>query len=153
MTESSFTEALLEWSTIFFRATMHEFYRFTRANNLSLAQMNVLIHLYYKGPREVMDLTELMQFSPAGASQMVERMVQMSWVLRTESPEDRRVRLVQLTGEGRKIVEASIAARQAWVDRLAAAMDPEEREAVALAVARLSAAALREEEMVYSDTV
>lgn len=146
MTVPSFSEALLTWSTLFFRATMHEFHRVTRANNLSLAQMNVLIHLYYKGPREVMEVTDLVQVSPAGASQMVERLVQMGWVQRTESLADRRVRLVQLTAAGRNLVATSIAARQAWIDQLGAALTPDEREAAAYAIARLTQVALATEE-------
>ena len=43
-----------------------------------------------------MGFADLMQVSPAGASQMVERLVQQGLVRRVESPGDRRVRQVHL---------------------------------------------------------
>ena len=85
--------------------------------------MSVLVHLYYRGPREVMGFADLMQVSPAGASQMVERLVQQGLVHRVESRGDRRVRQVHLTEAGRQMVETSIAARQKWVEELSCLTD------------------------------
>jgi DNA-binding MarR family transcriptional regulator len=121
---------VLDWSTTFIRLSMHDFNRFTREANLSLAQMTVLLHLYYQGPSEVMNFCELMQISPAGASQMVERMVQQGVVERVEAPGDRRIRLVTLTETGRKLVNASIAARQAWVGELVGGLTAQESQRV-----------------------
>ena len=88
------------------------------------------MHLHYQGPSEVTNFCEMMQLSPAGASQMIERMVQQRVVQRSETPGDRRVRLVSLTEQGRQVVEASIAARQAWVKELVAGLSAEEGERV-----------------------
>ncbi len=122
---------VLDWSTTFIRLSLHDFNRYTRSMGLSLSQMTVLMHLYYQGPSEVTNFCEMMQLSPAGASQMIERMVQQGVVQRTEAPDDRRVRLVSLTGQGRQIVEESIAARQAWIDQLVAGLSADEGERVA----------------------
>lgn len=73
-----------------------------------------------------MGFADLMQVSPAGASQMVERLVQQGLVRRTESPSDRRVRQVHLTEKGGQMVETSIAARQKWVEELTAALTDEQ---------------------------
>jgi DNA-binding MarR family transcriptional regulator len=134
---------VLDWSAVFMRLTMHDFTRYTRATGLSLAQMNVLLHLYYRGPSEVMTLTDLMQVSPAGASQMVERMVQQGLVRRVESPEDRRVREVHLTDQGRAAVEASIAARRQWMESLMALLTDEQEEAIAQALLVLTEKAVQ----------
>jgi DNA-binding MarR family transcriptional regulator len=136
--ESELPAVLLEWSTLFFRRTMQDFTRYARATGLSLVQMNVLIHLYYKGEREVMDLTELMQVSPAAASQMVERMAQQGLVRRVETPEDRRVRLVQLTDAGIKAVEDSIDARRQWTVDLMAHFSEDEKARIASALRLLT---------------
>jgi DNA-binding MarR family transcriptional regulator len=137
------TKILLDWSSTFIRLSLHDFNRFARNAGLSLAQMNVLMHLYYQGPSEVTNFCEMMQITPAGASQMIERMVQQGMVQRAETPGDRRVRLVHLTDQGRQVVLESIAARQAWIDRLAQSLSPEDQERIALALQRLNEEASR----------
>ena len=135
------TQAILDWSAIFLRLSMHDFNRHARGSGLSLAQMTVLMHLYYRGPREVMAFGDLMQVSPAGASQMVERLVQQGLVQRSETPDDRRVRLVHLTEAGRRVVDESIRARQGWVERLLASLTDEQRAAIGQALPVLTAQA------------
>jgi DNA-binding MarR family transcriptional regulator len=130
MNQTDLTAIVLDWSTTFIRLSLHDFNHYTRSTGLSLAQMTVLMHLYYQGPSEVTNFCEMMQLSPAGASQMIERMVQQAVVQRAETPGDRRVRLVSLTGQGRQVVEESIAARQAWVEQLVAGLSAEEGERV-----------------------
>jgi predicted transcriptional regulator len=76
---------------------MNDLLRSARGSGLSWVQMAVLLHLHYRGPREVMACGELLQLSPAGASQMIERLVQGGLVQRSETPDDRHVRLVHLT--------------------------------------------------------
>jgi DNA-binding MarR family transcriptional regulator len=132
------TQAILDWSAIFLRLSMHDFNRHARGSGLSLAQMTVLMHLYYRGPREVMAFGDLMQVSPAGASQMVERLAQQGLVQRSETPDDRRVRLVHLTEAGRRVVDESIRARQGWVERLLASLTDEQCAAIGQALRMLT---------------
>lgn len=134
MSDSEFVQSVLDWSATLVRLSMHDFNRYARGSGLSLAQMSVLVHLYYRGPREVMGFAELMQVSPAGASQMVEKLVQQGLVRRVESAGDRRVRQVHLTEEGRRMVEASIRARQAWVETLAASLTDEQKMLISAAL-------------------
>ena len=134
MNDPELTQLLLDWSTIFVRLSMHDFNRFARSGGLSLAQMSVLMHLHYNGPREVMGFADLMQVSPAGASQMIERLVQSGLVQRLESPADRRVRQVHLTEQGRQVVLTSISARQQWVESLIARLPGDQKEAIGQAL-------------------
>ena len=134
MSASELAQLLLDWSTDFVRKSMHDINRCARNNGLSFTQMNVLMHLYYQGPREVMEFADYMQVSPAGASQMVERLVQQGLVVRVESPEDRRVRRVHLTGGGRRVVEESLSVRQQWVDSLVESLSADQRATLAEAV-------------------
>ena len=117
---------------------MHDINRCARSNGLSFTLMNVLMHLYYQGPREVMEFAEFMQVSPAGASQMVERLVQEDLVVRVECPGDRRVRQVHLTERGRHVVEETLAGRQQWVDSLVASLSADQQAAVAVAMRLLN---------------
>jgi DNA-binding MarR family transcriptional regulator len=134
MDDPELSQLLLDWSTIFVRLAMHDFNRLARGGGLSLTQMSVLMHLYYNGPREVMGFAELMQVSPAGASQMIERLVQSGLVQCVESHDDRRVRQVHLTEQGRQVVLASIAARQQWVESLIARLPGGQKEAIGQAL-------------------
>jgi DNA-binding MarR family transcriptional regulator len=131
MNSSELTQLLLDWSTKFVRLSMQDINRCARSNGLSFPSMNVLLHLYYQGPREVMDFVEYMQVSPAGASQMVERLVQQGLVVRIEVPGDRRVRQVHLTDRGRRLVEESLAARQQWVHSLVESLSADQEAIVA----------------------
>lgn len=138
MSDRNLTQVLLEWSATFVRLTMHDLNRFARNAGLSLPQVNVLIHLFYRGPSEVTTLCEMMQVSPAGASQMIERMVQQGVVQRSETPGDRRVRLVSLTKSGRDVIEQIIAARQAWIEQLVAPLSKNEQQQISAALIRLN---------------
>jgi DNA-binding MarR family transcriptional regulator len=134
MSAPELAHLLLDWSTEFVRLSMQDINRCARSNGLSLPLMNVLMHLYYQGPREVMEFAEYMQVSPAGASQMVERLVQRDLVVRIEVPGDRRVRQVHLTEHGRRVVEENLAVRQEWVHSLVGSLSGDEQAVVAHAM-------------------
>lgn len=118
-TEKNLTELFVGWSALFMQATMQEFNRFARAGGISMLQLTVLTALYYQGPHEVTAFAEIMQISPAGASQMVERLVQEGLVTRRPAAADRRVREVHLTQKGRTLVEESTVARDLWLAQIA----------------------------------
>ncbi len=141
MSDLTATQAILDWTAIYMRQSMNSFFRFARNSGLSWAQMAILMHLYYRGPREVMACAELLQLSPAGASQMVERLVQQELVKRSETPDDRRVRLVQLTAAGRQMVDESIQAQQEWLEPLLAVLNDEQRASISQALRTLTAQA------------
>jgi DNA-binding MarR family transcriptional regulator len=131
MTTSELARLVLDWSTVFVRLSMHDINRCARSHGLSFTQMNVLMHLYHQGPREVMEFAEYMQVSPAGASQMVERLVQQDLVVRVEVPGDRRVRHVHLTERGRRVVEESLALRERWVESLVGSLSGDQQAVLA----------------------
>jgi DNA-binding MarR family transcriptional regulator len=138
MEDANLTAVLLDWSTTFIRLALHDINRYTRSVGLSLAQMLVLMHLHYQGSSEVTTFCEMMQISPAGASQMIERMVQQGVVQRAETSGDRRVRMVSLTERGRQIVLESIAERQVWIEQLAALLPEGDRQRILSALLALN---------------
>lgn len=137
MNDSDLSQLVLDWSALFLRLSMRDLQQHARNAGISLAQMHVLLHLHLAGPREVMEFVEFMQVSPAGASQMVERLVQQGLVYRLETPGDRRVRQVHLTRQGQQVVEASLAARRQWVEGLLAKFGEEQKEAIGQALRAL----------------
>jgi DNA-binding MarR family transcriptional regulator len=136
MENQDVTELLVEWSAQFMQATMQEFNRFARASGMSVLQLTVLNALYHSGPHEVTAFAEIMQVSPAGASQMIERLVQGGMVERRAAT-DRRVREVHLTDAGRAVVEKGLALRQEGLEALSAALPANKRSLVAEALALL----------------
>ena len=138
MDDREATQAILDWTAVFMRLSMNDFLRFARGSGLTWAHMAVLMHLHYRGPREVMACGELLQLSPAGASQMIERLVRQGLVQRSETPDDRRVRLVHLTAAGQQVVAESIQAQQGWLAPLLAALTADQRNAVSQALCLLS---------------
>jgi MarR family 2-MHQ and catechol resistance regulon transcriptional repressor len=145
MESAQLTAILLEWSMTFIRLSQHDFNRYMRSAGLSLPQMTILLHLHYRGPSDVTHICEMMQVTPAGASQMIERMAQQGMVRREEWAEDRRVRLVNLTEKGREVVLESIAARQTWIEALVAGLSPAEAERIGDALLTLNQAASKME--------
>ncbi|MDR3576703.1 MAG: MarR family transcriptional regulator [Anaerolineaceae bacterium] len=129
--DADLTKILMDWSAVFMRLSMRDFVQYSRVHGLSLAQMNVLMHLYYRGPLEVTQFVELLQISPPAASQLVERLVLSSLVLRTESPIDRRIRLVSLTDSGRKMVQESVTAREQWLENLMTSLNDQQKHVIA----------------------
>ena len=120
-------DAIMEWIAVFVRLWMHDVNNFTRSTGLSFAQMNLMLHLHYKGSCEVSGVSEVMQMTAPGASQMVERMVQQGLVTRSEVPGDRRVRAVCLTDQGRAVVNECINLHKTWVHDLGGSISPEDQ--------------------------
>jgi len=69
--------------------------------------------------------------TPGSISVAVDRLLKRGLVTRTNSSEDRRVRVVDLTTSGRKLIEQVFAAHARQVDRLAEVLSPKERRQIA----------------------
>ena len=113
-----FIRALQDWGRIFMRRSMRKMLHYAKGSGLSLSQLSALLHIY-RGESGVSEVGEYLGVSSAAASQMLERLVQMGLVTRTEDPNDRRAKRIALTEEGQRIVEESLSARQTWLNELA----------------------------------
>jgi DNA-binding MarR family transcriptional regulator len=105
-TAEQFSAALHEWTQAFMNRSFHNFKRYMDASGLSNSQVNALMRLYHSEACGVSEIGEHVGISNAAASQMVDRLVQMGLVERTEKPDDRRVKQLTLTVKGRTLVEA-----------------------------------------------
>ena len=141
MLDNHLASTLAEWSAAFMRRSMHDFLHFARQSGLSMVQMNVITHLYYRGECEITALLDILEVSKPAAGQLVERMEQQELVERRPDPCDRRVRLVSLTEKGRALVLESLAARQNWMNELVAGIPPDQHAAVIAVLHSLTRAA------------
>jgi DNA-binding MarR family transcriptional regulator len=111
-------ELIRRWVQASDMRSMAEWRRFVRGAGLSMPQLSLLMRLYHGGGCSVHDLGKGLGVSSAAASQMVDRLVQAQLVDRVESPEDRRVRTVALSAQGRHLIDRRIRSRYRWVDEL-----------------------------------
>jgi len=126
MVESQLKKAILDWSSTFMQFSLNDLSRYAHLNGLSLAQMSILMHIHYQGACEITRFSEMLQISRAASSQMIERLVQQGVVHRFQSSQDRRVRLVDLTESGKKVVLESMSARVEWINEIVSKISNED---------------------------
>jgi DNA-binding MarR family transcriptional regulator len=119
-----------QWVDILTNHAMHNQIRYVKAAGLSMPQFGILMHLYYGHSCGVSEVSDHMEITAAAASQLVEKLVQSGLVERSEDPDDRRAKVLQLSAKGRTLIENGITERSRWVDDLIAGLDVGEREIV-----------------------
>lgn len=75
------------------------------AAGLTLAKAKVLMHLSETGPMNHATLAGLLGFAPRSVTDTVDALERDGLVTRTESPDDRRARIVALTASGKQASE------------------------------------------------
>jgi DNA-binding MarR family transcriptional regulator len=128
---------LHEWFGIFRRSLMGNFFIYARDNGLTMAQFGAMLRIFYRGACGVSDIGNVLGVTNSAASQMLERLVQLQLITRTEDPKDRRVKHIVLTDKGRQIVQESNFAFHNWMEALARTMNVAEQEQVSNALAIL----------------
>jgi DNA-binding MarR family transcriptional regulator len=142
MTNSDkFSKILHSWSETFMKRSIHDLIRFSKESGLSMPQMSALFHLHRANECGVSNIGEHLGVTNAAASQMIDRLVQQDLVERTEDPEDRRVKQLNLTEKGTSVVQEGIEIRRRWIDDLANVLSFEEQEAITAAFSLLTNAA------------
>jgi DNA-binding MarR family transcriptional regulator len=124
---------LQEWIGVFMRRSMRSLILYMKENELSMSQVGALFQIN-RGRSNVSDLGEGLGITIAAASQMLERLVQQELILRSEDPQDRRVKHLALTDKGCRIMQESVQARQSWVVDLVSTLSADEKEQIAAAV-------------------
>ena len=117
----------------FMRSSMRSLILYSKENSLSMSQIGALFQIYH-GRSNVSDLGEGLGITHAAASQMLERLVQQKLILRTEDPQDRRVKQLVLTDKGCRVMQESVRARQGWLDDLVSGLSAGQKEQIAAAV-------------------
>jgi DNA-binding MarR family transcriptional regulator len=144
--EGQFLVIIRKWSEVFMKRSMRDFKHFMDDSGLSPSQISTLMRLNFRGGCGVSDIAEHVGITNAAASQLIDRMVNMSLIERVEDPLDRRAKLLSLTVKGKALVEDGIAARQRWMELLTSALTLDEQNTIAAALTMLTAAAQRLEE-------
>lgn len=120
-------------------ASMRGFWHYAREHGLSMTQMFLLRQL--QGERSgcnVSMMGEQMGVTSAAVSQTLDRLVQQGLVSRTEDPQDRRNKRIQLTPKGEQVLREVLEARQAWIADLDARLSEDEKALIGRALALLA---------------
>lgn len=108
---------------------------------LTMQQLKVLLHLAAEGAVMSNVLAASLGTTPGSVTGLVDRLVKRGLVCRTEAPQDRRARLVELTPAGADTVDRLLAAGASHRHELLSQLDLEALRAVATAFAALHRAA------------
>ena len=115
--------------------TYHSLLGFTehtlKDSGLGESEFRILEALLHKGPMPVNTIGPKVFLTPGSISVAVDRLLKRGLVTRTNSSDDRRVRVVDLTASGRRLIEQVFAAHARQVDRLADVLSPKERRQIA----------------------
>jgi DNA-binding MarR family transcriptional regulator len=99
------------------------------------------MRLFHGGICGVSEIGEQMGITNAAASQTVDKLVQMGMIRRTEDPQDRRAKLLELTQTGRVLIEKGVDLRSKWIETLTDDLNAEEQEMITSALILLTKAA------------
>jgi DNA-binding MarR family transcriptional regulator len=142
-TSKDLLENLKRWSELTNHLSNREFKKFMDQSSLSTSQVQALMRLHFGGEIAISELGDGLGISSPAASQMVDRLVQMGLVGRTEDPQDRRIKRLAITAQGEALVCQGMDAQWKWMEPLAAALSPEEQQTICRALVILTENARR----------
>jgi DNA-binding MarR family transcriptional regulator len=134
-------ETIRHFLDIAMHHSMHERAQLAKLIGLSMPQLGILFQLHYRGTCGISELSEKFDITNAATSQLVDKLVQGGLIQREEDPHDRRVKRVNLTEKGQKLIQHSTEKRYRWVEGVARGLSAEEREQVNRALDILTRAA------------
>jgi DNA-binding MarR family transcriptional regulator len=115
-TSKQFSDVVMRGVAVFMRRSAAAFNRIMKESSLSMPQFHTMMRIYYSGPRGVSDIAQDVGFTKAASSQMVDRLVRMGMLTRTENPNDRRERQIGLTEKGQQMIEQFIDSSSDWLE-------------------------------------
>lgn len=108
---------------------------------LCASDFAILETLLHKGPLPVNVIGRKVLLTTGSITSAVDRLAGRGLVARKDDPADRRVRLVQLTPGGRKLIRPAFARHAADLERLIAVLSREERSTLVMLLRKLGKAA------------
>ena len=120
------------------RGSSRHLYALIAELDVSITQMKTLHALTdCVGEISVKELSDRLGLSLPGASRIVDALLRRGWVERKEDPDDRRMKRIGITAEGRKALDRIETARLAGLEDYAASLTPEQRTRLSSALSDL----------------
>lgn len=121
---------------LFMRQSIRYLAQYSHESGLSMQQIRALFHIH-DFQHGVTDIGDHLGVTKAAASQMLDKMVEQGFITRSEDPQDRRGKQIHLTEKGSMAMQASLQARQSWLDVLAVQFTPTEKVEITRALSML----------------
>jgi DNA-binding MarR family transcriptional regulator len=129
---------LLELWHHLMRGSTEQLYALIAELDVSITHMKTLHVLADDGGQvSVKQLSDRLGLSLPGASRIVDALLRRGWLERREDPDDRRMKRVGITAEGREVLDRIEAARLAGLEDYAASLTPEQRTRLSSALSDL----------------
>ena len=110
------------------RAVEARAHRSIEGTGLCASDFAILETLLHKGPLPVSVIGKKVLLTTGSITTAIDRLARRGLVARKDDPADRRVRNVQLTARGRKLIEPAFAAHAEDLERLMSVLTRDERE-------------------------
>ena len=138
MSSRKLAAELLELWHHLMRGSSEQMYALIAELDISITQMKTL-HVLADGGSEVSvkELSDRLGLSLPGASRIVDALLRRGWLERREDPDDRRMKRIGITAEGRKALDRIETARLAGLEDYAASLTPEQRTRLSSALSDL----------------
>ncbi len=104
---------------------------------LCASDFGLLEALLHKGPLPVSVLGRKLLLTTGSITTAVDRLARRGLVRRKDHPQDRRVRLVELTPQGRELIEPAFVRHAADLEEVVSVLTPEERATLSALLRRL----------------
>jgi len=118
--------SLLDLSDMVSRSSITDRFHFLQENDLSHSQMMSLVFLDRNEQVSINTISKHLGITNAAVSQFIDRMEKNGLVVRTPNPQDRRIKLLELTDKGREVVKLARQSHHRWITQLVASLEPEE---------------------------
>ena len=129
-TNTEFLSIAETWAKLYFFKSLTDFFNHLKQTELSILQAYALTFLDFKGPIKTSALCEHMNVSPAAATQMVDRLEKLGMVTRAPDPNDRRVRNIVVTENGKRFVQTQFESSQQWLTKIPAGLSNKQEDEI-----------------------
>ena len=129
---------LVVWKT--YRALLGRAEASIKRVNLCNSDFRVLEALLHKGPLPVNVIGQKVDLTTGSITSAIDRLEERRLVVRKNHPDDRRVRVVELTTKGRRLIEEAYAQHQLDMEEAVRGLSREERSVLVNLLKRLGKA-------------
>lgn len=131
---------LQTWSDGIMKLLFSELSSFIRVHNLNFPRMMILFRLAHRDLCSVSDISKHMDITSPAASQLLDKLVESGFINRTENPDDRRVRNIEISQKGLELVKEIKEKLNNSISRLIQALPEEEHHTIAQSMHTLNVA-------------
>ncbi len=135
--EPDLLEPIKKWIKLTLSKTLYSIFKFSKETDVSMPQIGALIRIYRKGNCNVSVIGTDLGTSSAAASQLLHRMVQLGLIERTEDPNDRRIKQLNLSQKGLEFLNECFRASYKWFEDLVISLTNDEKRDVMTVLNRL----------------